>query len=82
MEEKVRKLTLRRLKEEVKTLENVFSEVRILRADQVCAGFSDCSYKSGEARCYEIWKKKQAVPQLYKLPRSRREKTVYQAGKG
>lgn len=57
MEEKVRKLTLRRLKEEVKTLENVFSEVRILRADQVCAGFSDCSYKSGEARCYEIWKK-------------------------
>ena len=57
MEGKVRKLTLRRLKEEVKTLENVFSEVRILRADQVCAGFSDCSYKSGEARCYEIWKK-------------------------
>ncbi len=57
MEEKVRKLTLKRLKEEVKTLENVFSEVRILRADQVCAGFSDCSYKSGEARCYEIWKK-------------------------
>lgn len=57
MEEKVRKLTLRRLKEEVKTLENVFSEVRILRADQVCAEFSDCSYKSGEARCYEIWKK-------------------------
>lgn len=57
MEEKVRKLTLRRLKEEVKTLENVFSEVRILRADQVCAGFSDCSYKRGEARCYEIWKK-------------------------
>ena len=57
MEEKVRKLTLKRLKEEVKTLENVFSEVRILRADQVCAGFSDCSYKRGEARCYEIWKK-------------------------
>ena len=57
MEEKVRKLTLKRLKEEVKTLENVFSEVRILRADQVCAGFFDCSYKSGEARCYEIWKK-------------------------
>ena len=57
MEEKVRKLTLKRLKEEVKTLENVFSEVRILRADQVCAGFSDCSYKSGETRCYEIWKK-------------------------
>ena len=57
MEEKVRKLTLKRLKEEVKTLENVFSEVRILCADQVCAGFSDCSYKRGEARCYEIWKK-------------------------
>lgn len=57
MEEKVRKLTLKRLKEEVKTLENVFSEVRILHADQVCAGFPIAPIKAEKPGATKYGKK-------------------------
>ena len=42
MEEKVRKLTLSQVKEEMKTLAHVFSDVRLLQSHEVRAEVSDC----------------------------------------
>ena len=58
MEEKVRKLTLNQVKDEIKTLENVFPVVRLLQADEVRAEVSDCPARSTNAKCYDIWKRK------------------------
>lgn len=58
MEEKVRKLTLSQVKEEMKTLAHVFSDVRLLQSHEVRAEVSDCPEKNPKVKCYEIWKRK------------------------
>ena len=52
-----RKTTKQGLSEEIKTLKNVFTEVRTLSAEEIGAMVNNCEKKQN-GNCYDIWKRK------------------------
>lgn len=60
MAEDFRKTTENKIKAEMQTLENVFSKVRLLSADEVGARTEKCENKRISGDCFDVWKRRSA----------------------
>ena len=70
MEEKVRKLTLSQVKEEMKTLAHVFFRRAAFAVTRSARRSFRLPREKSESKVLRNMEEKKAVPELYKLPRA------------
>ena len=58
MADNVKRMSEQEIQNEIKTLKNMFTLVRLLSADDVGARTIDCTNKRIDGNCYDVWKRK------------------------